>query len=138
MHLPTNTRTCLCWAPAAELRLPAEGGLCASAGHSGLGAVCPLRPRCVSQNRAPLPASPAGAVAAQFCPRGSPWGRGAWWEGSPCKGQIDVKYILNGETERIFMLFSTHSSVWRCRPYTRLISTSWSGAVCRHVFKGPT
>ena len=28
MHLPTNTRTCMRQAPAAELRLSAEGGVC--------------------------------------------------------------------------------------------------------------
>ena len=76
MHLSTNTRKCLCWALAAELCLPAEDGLCVSAGHSGLGAVCPLRPRCVSQNRAPLPASPAGAVLPSSAPEGPHGGGG--------------------------------------------------------------
>ena len=109
MHLSTNTRTRMCQALAAELRLPAEGGVCVCGLLlSGQAQVCfsehgPCLPYLLVLCR-PVPA-----------PRGSQCGPRTWWEGGPCKGQIDVKYILNGETRRIFMLFSTQS-VWRCRP----------------------
>ena len=71
MHLSTNTHTCMSRAPAAELHLPAEGGVCVSADRS-----CPVRPRCVSQNTAPLPAIPAGAVPPSPCPQRVPVGAG--------------------------------------------------------------
>ena len=109
MHLSTNTHTCMRQAPAAELRLSAEGGVClwAARVRSGPGVFLRTRHPCLPYLLVLCRSVPA--------PRGSQWGLGTLWEGGPCKGQIDVKYILNGETRRIFMLFSTQS-VWRCRP----------------------
>ena len=89
-----HERTSVCVLGSVSRAVPAcWGGVCAFADPPGSRRSCVETGECLRARR-PLPPRTCWCCTTL----GSWRGRGAWREGGPCTGQIDVKSILNGET----------------------------------------